>query len=138
MKVELHLDCEFDKTPPICVFGSKHNSREHQLQKSNIVVLDFDIESADHLSIDFANKDDSDDNVVVIKKILVDNIDLQHFLLKGEFRPRYNMDWYSEQDPKPPLVYVPCTELRHSGVWRIKLKTPIWKMIMEEWLDDQR
>jgi|TARA_B100001094_G_scaffold294597_1_gene315351 hypothetical protein len=138
MKIELNLDCDYNKTPPICVFGSKHNSREQTLHKTNNVVLNFDIESEDFLTIGFINKDDADDNVVFIKKILVDSIDLQHFLLKGRFTPEYNMNWFNKQDPKPPLVYAPCTELRHGGVWEIKLTTPIWKMIMEEWLNDKK
>lgn len=138
MKIEINLDCSFDKTPPICIFGSKHNSIEQTLQRTNNVVFDFDIEAEDFLSIDFINKDDMDDNVVYIKKVLVDSIDLQHFLLNGTFTPRYNMDWFAEQNPKPPLVYVPCTELRHGGVWQINLTTPIWKMIMEEWLNDKK
>ena len=138
MKIEINLNCNFDRTPPICVFRSKHNSREQILQKTNVVELDFAIEPQDFLSIHFINKDDRDDNVVIIKKILVDNIDLQHFLLKGKFTPEYNMDWYNNQDPKPPSVYAPCTELRHGGVWEIQLKTPIWKMIMEEWLNDKK
>ena len=138
MKIEIFIDCNFDTTPPTCVFGSKHNSREQTLQTSNHVVLDFDLESDDVFNIDFVNKDDNDDNVVFIKKLLVDDIDLQHFLLNGSFTPRYNKNWFDQQDPKPPLVYQPCTELRHGGVWKIKLTTPIWKMIMEEWLNDKK
>jgi len=138
MQIDLKVDCNFDKTAPMCVFGSKNNSKAQTLKRTNDIVLDFDIEPKDFLSISFINKDDEDDNVIFIKKILVDGIDLQHFLLKGVFTPEYNMDWFNKQDPKPPSAYVPCTELRHKGVWEIELTTPVWKMIMEGWLNDDR
>ena len=77
-------------------------------------------------------------NVVVIKKIIIDDIDLQHFIYRGSFTPRYNPEWFEKQDPKPPTSYSPCTELRHTGVWKMDTHAPIWEMLMKEWLNDKK
>jgi len=138
MRIEIQLDCNFNKTPPACVFSSKQNRKESTLEKRNALVLDFNLNVEDFLSIDFINKDDNDDNVVIIKKIIMDDIDLQHFIYHGSFTPRYNPEWFEKQDPKPPTSYSPCTELRHSGVWKMEIHAPIWEMLMKEWLNDKR
>ena len=46
-------------------------------------------------------------------------------------------EWYSKQNPKPPSEYTPCLELRHHGIWSLEISTPIWKMIMEQWINDK-
>jgi hypothetical protein len=139
MKVKILLDTEYNKTAPICSVGSTTNEKQFVLQdktctiRCNLLFL-----PEDELHIKFTNKDDSDDNVILIKKIYIDGIDLQHFIFKGTFNPIYNMDWFNKQSIKPPRSYSPCTELRHNGVWRLDIKKPIWKMIMNKWIQDER
>jgi len=138
MQIKLHIDCQFNKTPPVCIFSSMHSEVTKTLKHSNIISLNFDLQPHDNLQINFTNKDDIDDNVIMIKKVFVDDINLQHFIYNGVFVPIYNKDWYDEQNPKPPLSYSPCTELRHQGIWKIQIDLPIWNMIMKEWLNDTK
>lgn len=138
MKVDVHIDCLFKKTKPECVFSCGATSYKKTLDETNVVALDFEIQKQDQIQIEFINKDEQDDNVVMIKKLLLDDIDIQHYIYHGSFEPIYNMDWYNKQVVKPPKVYRPCTELRHNGVWKIQVRTPVWKMIMEKWINDER
>jgi len=138
MKSEFHIICRYKNTPPECVFSSHNSSFKRMLSHDNRLLLDLDLRHNDEIRIDFMNKDDMDDNVVLIKKILIDDIDLQHYIYHGSFTPRYNTEWYNKQNPKPPASYTPCTELRHNGVWSIGVQTPIWKMIMNKWINDER
>ena len=139
MKVKILLDTEYNKTAPICSVGSTTNEIQFVLQdKTCTISCNLPFLPEDELHIKFTNKDDSDDNVILIKKIYIDGIDLQHFILKGTFNPIYNMDWFNKQSIKPPRSYSPCTELRHNGVWRLDIKKPIWKMILENWMNDER
>tara|TARA_R110000803_G_scaffold10505_1_gene32051 strand:+ start:174 stop:590 length:417 start_codon:yes stop_codon:yes gene_type:complete len=138
MKINIHINCTYKNTAPMCQFSSTNGSIIKTLEQKNNVVLDFNIEKLDTLKIDFINKDDNDDNVVIIKKIIMDDIDLQHFIYHGSFTPRYNPEWFEKQDPKPPTSYSPCTELRHAGVWKMDIHAPIWEMLMKEWLNDKR
>ena len=112
------------------------DSQKHYFE--NLLEKELPIDTRDKLKIEFINKDDYDDNVIEIKELTIDGINLQHLIYKGEFRPNYNQDWFSKQEKKPPLVYCPCTELRHNGTWHLDISRPIWKMIMEEWKNDDR
>ena len=139
MEVKLLLDTEYKKTAPTCSIGSTTNEKQFTLrEKTSTIACDLPFLPEDQLYIKFTNKDDLDDNVIVIKKIYIDDIDLQHFILKGTFEPIYNMDWFNKQSVKPPKTYSPCTELRHNGVWRLEIKKPIWKMMLENWMNDER
>ena len=138
MKINIHINCTYKNTAPMCQFSSTKNIITKTLTQKNDVVLNFNMEKLDTLKIDFINKDDNDDNVVIIKKIIMDDIDLQHFIYHGSFTPRYNPEWFEKQDPKPPTSYSPCTELRHAGVWKMDIHAPIWEMLMKEWLNDKR
>jgi len=140
MQIELVLEAEFHNTPPICNIRSKYGAATFTLleEKNNLVKSDFDLQEDDFIEIEFHNKDDHDDNVIKIKKLKIDSIDLQHFIFNGIFTPIYNNEWYEKQNPKPPATYSPCTELRHKGTWKINIKLPIWKFMMEKWIKDER
>ena len=139
MQIELTLEPTFNNTVPVCNIGTSNKSMQVTCNKKiNKFELELPIDTRDKLKIEFINKDDYDDNVIEIKELTIDGINLQHLIYKGEFRPNYNQDWFSKQEKKPPLVYCPCTELRHNGTWHLDISRPIWKMIMEEWKNDDR
>ena len=140
MQIKLTLNADYKETPPRCRIYSKHSDNQVELNNngSNLVECDFHLDIEDFIKIEFHNKDDQDDNTIMIQKIVVDGIDLQHFIYGGSFSPIYNKEWFDKQDPKPPLSYCPCTELRHNGTWVMEIKLPIWKMIMNRWVDDER
>ena len=138
MKIKLNLETEYNKTAPQCRIFSLKDSETVQLEKESVVELDFNLQNKDTLSINFFNKDGVDDNVIKINEIHIDDINIQHFIYNGTFFPEYNKNWYAEQVVKPPKFYSPCTELRHNGIWNLNITTPIWKMIMNEWVKDDR
>ena len=114
-KIKLLLDTEYKKTAPTCSIRSSMDMKEFVLNsKHNEIDCEFELLDDDFINIQFTNKDDTDDNVIIIRKIVIDEI------------------------VKPPKVYRPCTELRHNGTWKLKIKKPIWKMIMEKWMNDER
>ena len=139
MKVEFFINCSFNKTAPVCEFFSNNNNVSYVLDEfENNIKTNFQFDKTDFLGIRFLNKDDDDDNIVFIKRILVDDIDLQHFIFQGLFEPIYNKSWYNKQKIKPPKIYKPCTELRHNGEWVLDINLPIWKMIMNFWINDEK
>ena len=139
MKISLIIFATFQKTAPNIKITTNKDSTELELkQGENLLDVNLNIESEDNISLTFLNKDDMDNNIVEIKKILIDDIDLQHFIFEGIFTPIYNNEWYNSLDIKPPKFYQPGTEMRHNGSWVLPIKTPIWKMLMERWIDDQK
>lgn len=138
MKIKIFLKSEFKKTPPKLEISTSKNNYQLFLDRETIFVKNFDLLQKDILKINFLNKDGIDNNIVFIKNIQIDDIDLQHYIFKGIFYPEYDEQWVVKQKEKPPVFYKPCTELRLKGVWKLDITTPIWKMIMEKWLNDNR
>ena len=128
MKVKIHINTEYKKTAPEISISCKSKKQE----------CNFDIHNSDILQVYFLNKDDQDNNVIEIKKLYIDGINLQHFIYEGEFTPIYNQNWYNLQKTKPPSVYKPGTEMRHNGIWSLPITLPIWKMMMDNWITDDR
>lgn len=139
MQVDLTLNAHYKDTAPICRVYSSITSQTFRLvQKENSICTEIQFKNEDSINIEFINKDGNDDNTIEIIKIKLDEIDLQHFIYKGSFCPIYNSEWFEKQNPKPPLVYSPCTDLRHNGTWSLNISLPIWKMIMNKWIADER
>jgi len=139
MKIEVDFEVIFkNKMPCIDLETNLYSKKDIILDspKKNIS-LDLIVDKKDQLKISFKNKCDHEDNVIRLKKLKIDDIDLQHFIYEGKFYPAYNKEWYDKQVIKPPLYYRPGTEMRHTGVWILNITTPIWKMVMEQWLNDE-
>lgn len=139
---ELEVTIEFDVgytavAPEVKVFSSA-DSKSFKLSCPGKYSCNLMFNPECFIGVEFLNKDDFDDNWIEIKKILVDNIDFQQFIFKGKFYPVYNPDWLGSQEPKPPEFYCPGTQMRHPGKWVLPVLVPIFKTILNQWLDDER
>jgi len=138
MKIEIQFRSTYKSLPPVCQISSRHTQHNVEIQKQFTFTQDFDLKLKDFLHIEFVNKDGIDNNIVYIDGIKIDDINLQHYIYDGIFYPEYDSNWLEQQTVKPPQTYQPCTELRLKGIWKLSIITPIWKMIMEKWLNDHR
>ena len=138
MKIKIDLRSQYKNVIPVCKIYSRYSEYTIEIPNNLKFEQDFDIKMKDFLHIEFVNKDGNDDNVIFIDSIEIDGINLQHYIYEGTFYPEYDADWLSEQSTRPPTTFKPCTELRLKGVWKFSIITPIWKMIMEKWLNDSR
>jgi hypothetical protein len=73
------------------------------------------------------------DTFIDLKKLEIDDINLQHFILKGKYYPRYDENFYREFSP--PNFYQPGTTMYHNGVFVLDIKTPIWKFLMDSYYE---
>jgi hypothetical protein len=138
LSVKIHFIPTFQNTPPVVSIGQGEFRRLFTLDHPKYVELELPFGPADTLAVEFINKDDSDDNTVAITDVAIADINLQHFIYRGRFYPSYNQDWYSKQEIKPPEFYCPGTEMRHSGTWVLDVTTPVFKMVLNNWLHDER
>ena len=131
MKVDVKLKATFDKVAPIVVFStnlSKHTEKLELGEKTYSCDLDFS--DKDEFKIEFLNKDDRDDNVVELTQLVIDHVDLEHYIYQGTFTPVYNEKWVESLENKPPSYYRPGTMMRHKGIWSIYVDNPVWKTMM--------
>jgi len=138
MKIKIVLKSQFKKIVPEVEISTTNNIYKTLLDTDTIFEKEFNLQQKDVLKINFLNKDGVDDNIIFIKSIEIDEINLQHYIHDGIFYPEYDQNWLAQQIQIPPTFYKPCTELRLKGTWHLNIQLPIWKMIMEKWLNDNR
>lgn len=138
LSVKIHFTSTFRRTPPVVLVGKGEFQRLFIIDQKTVAELELPFDAVDTLDVTFTNKNDADNNVVTITDVSIADINLQHFVYAGRFYPAYNQDWYSKQESKPPEFYCPGTEMRHNGTWVLDVTTPIFKMVLNNWLHDER
>jgi len=91
------------------------------------------------LEINRSNKDDSQtvvsnnqitkDQILHIKSISIDHIDLNTLLYKGIYKPQYPQQWLREQinhDIIVPEIIPKCLDLGHNGTWSFEFSAPFY------------
>ena len=91
---------------------------------------------SDTLKIEFLNKKNEDtipnlglDKAVIIENISFYGISHNKFIWAGKYMPNYPEPWYSEQNPKPPVILENTTYLGWNGVWELNFTRPIFTWI---------
>ena len=77
------------------------------------------------------------DQLLHIKRIEIDEIDLGSMIFEGVFTPDYstasNM-WYNQMKNKgnePPKEFKNCTALGHDGEWKFTFESPFYMWLLE-------
>jgi hypothetical protein len=138
MKVELEFQGSIAGGEPKLKIYSRHSySTDCFLIKNGLFSISIDIDFApvDQLKIQFFDKihipNSDKDTFVELKKISIDDINLQHFLFTGKFYPLYDENFY--RDFNPPDCYQPGSTMYHNGTFELDIKTPIWKFLMDSY-----
>jgi hypothetical protein len=138
MKILIEFEPHFVNCAPMVKVYTSRDCCQMQVATSTPYEIELVCDPEDNLNIEFTNKSDIEDNWLELKKIELDNINLQNFIFNGKFWPRYNANWLEQQDPKPPTFYCPGTHMRHEGVWQLPIKLPIYRTVLDFWIDDER
>ena len=101
-----------------------------------IIEADLDLAEIDEIRVTFFDKepspDPNKDTWIDILDLLVDGINLQHFIYeKGIQWPRYDKNFMDEY--KPPSHYRPGCKLFLNGAWEIPIQLPIWKYLLDSY-----
>lgn len=138
MKVELEFVGSVAGGEPKINVSSRHFQSAESFTVSDgsfTVTANIDFAPVDQLKIKFFDKihihNSEKDTYVELKKISIDDINLQHFLFQGKFYPCYDENFY--RDFSPPDYYQPGTTMYHNGVFEVDIKTPIWKFLMDSY-----
>ena len=137
MRVELKFHGSVAGGSPKIKVSTRHcdTDRYFLVEHGNFETnLNIDLAPVDQLKIKFFDKihiDSEHDTSVELKSIVIDDIDLQHFLFAGKFYPCYDENFY--KDFSPPEYYQPGTVMYHNGTFELDIKTPIWKFLMDSY-----
>ena len=119
--------------------------------KENPTVIEFEHEcESDHkdgyvLKLKRSGKDmdqcvvDNDGNILkdqllCIKSIEIDELDLGALVYEGIYTPEYPEPWHSQQKTlgnPPPLLFNNCDNMGHNGEWEFKFSSPFYMWLLE-------
>jgi hypothetical protein len=74
------------------------------------------------------------DQLLHIKSIEIDDIDIESTIWEGEYTPIYGKTWYKEQleaGITPPIMMKNITCLGANGTWTLKFKSPFYLWLLE-------
>lgn len=121
--------CIFDRTDELHNFAFEIN---HNVFENNTLEL----HRYGKLPDDTIIKDGiiTNDQIVHIKDIIIDDIEITELLHKGLFYPNYPEEWKKQQEEQGinlPEYHDYATSLFHNGTWKLKFDIPIHVWIFE-------
>ena len=74
------------------------------------------------------------DQMLHIKSIEIDEIDISGLVYEGVYKPVYPEPWYSEQKTAgttPPETLKNVTQMGHNGTWTFTFESPFYMWLLE-------
>ncbi len=74
------------------------------------------------------------DQLLHIKSIEIDEIDLGSLIYEGVYKPNYPEPWASQQTEagnKPPETLKNVTQIGHNGTWTFTFESPFYMWLLE-------
>jgi len=153
IKFKVHLTAEYWNKPPqveILVNDKKYfdGNVEKTVNDSTPQVIEFthelELEKTHKFSIILKNKTNQDtlvenhkiikDQLVNIKYIEIDEIDIGSIVYEGKYYPTYPEPWATEQKTagiELPTFIKNTTSLGHNGRWELEFSSPFYLWLLE-------
>lgn len=147
MKVNVIGTCSVAAGIPKLVITSRHDfliPKIFNLVEGNFnLEVNLNLSEFDQLRITLVDKVPSEnyqvkDTWVEISTVIIDGINLQHFVFNAIQWPYYNPAEDFRQKYNLPPFYRPGTKLFLNGVLEMDITVPIWKFLMEAMEEDAR
>ena len=151
LKFKLNLySIMWDKAPhvDIIVDGKTHFTGEVKGTEKEPTLIEFEAEVEENKEYDFvikrSGKDGSQtklqdgkivkDQLLVIKRIDIDDIDIGALVFEGEFTPEYPEPWASQQKEagnELKASFKNVTHMGFNGTWRLSFTSPFYMWLLE-------
>ena len=151
LKFVLELYSEFFKNPPKVEILVNDNSKQTKLitgTKAKPDVIEFEHEFNEgekiELKLSRTNKTSKDtifkdgkilgDQLLHIKTIVIDDIEIGALVFEGVYTPEYPEPWATQQaeaGKKLPKSFTNCTILGHNGTWTLTAQSPLYMWLLE-------
>ena len=151
LKFKIQLYAQYWDKPPIAeiIIGDQSKFKQEITgteQNPNVIEVYQDLEEGKEYKIVIhrTNKDDSQtvvdnnqiikDQLLFIKSIEIDEIDLGGLIYEGLYHPQYSEPWASEQKQagkELPVSFKNVTSMGHNGRWEITFTSPFYMWLLE-------
>ena len=148
-KLELY-STYWDKAPQVEIIIGEQSKFKQEItgteQNPDVIEVYHDLEEGKEYKIVIhrTNKDDSQtvvdnnqiikDQLLFIKSIEIDEIDLGGLIYEGLYHPQYPEPWASEQKQagkELPVSFKNVTSMGHNGRWEITFTSPFYMWLLE-------
>tara|TARA_B100000214_G_scaffold211938_1_gene153952 strand:- start:352 stop:831 length:480 start_codon:yes stop_codon:yes gene_type:complete len=106
----------------------------HQLEADQEYNLKLDRQGKDNSQTIVENGEMVKDQMLHIKSILIDEIDIGSLVYMGVYKPEYPEPWQSEQIKagiELPETQKFVTEMGHNGTWTFTFRSPLYMWLLE-------
>ena len=151
LKFKIQLYAQYWDKPPVAeiIIGDQSKFKQEITgteQNPNVIEVYQDLEEGKEYKIVIhrTNKDDSQtvvdnnqiikDQLLFIKSIEIDEIDLGGLIYEGLYHPQYPELWASEQKQagkELPVSFKNVTSMGHNGRWEITFTSPFYMWLLE-------
>ena len=149
-KIELYASY-WDKKPTCKIILNQHEKWANEIagseQKPDLIEFEHTFTEGEkyQLVIKREGKDNSQtilndkgdithDQLVHIKSIEIDDIDLGGLVYEGVYKPEYPEPWYSQQKingDAPPSEFKNSLHMGHNGTWTLTFESPFYMWLLE-------
>ena len=151
LKFKLELYATMWNKPPVAdirVDGKSYFNKEITSTKDKPTIIEFEHELEENKSYNLIinrsgkNKRETvvedgkivKDQLLYIKSIEIDEIDIGSLVYEGVYKPEYPEPWATQQAKlgnKLPESYKNVTELGHNGIWAFTFTSPFYMWLLE-------
>jgi hypothetical protein len=151
LKFKIQLYAQYWDKPPIAeiIIGDQSKFKQEITgteQNPNVIEIYHELEEGQEYKfvIHRTNKDDSQtivdnnqiikDQLLFIKSIEIDEIDLGGLVYEGVYYPQYSEPWASEQKQagkELPVSFKNVTSMGHNGRWELGFTSPFYMWLLE-------
>ena len=110
--IEFTHDCESDKSHNLSLIRTNKNVKETIVENNKIIK----------------------DQLLNIKYIEIDEINIGSLIYEGVYTPEYPQPWATQQHNKGvtlPKSFKNVTQMGHNGVWAFKFTSPFYMWLLE-------
>lgn len=144
LKFEFEFESVFWDKPPAVKINLDNAECFQGLITAPVFTLyffqDLELDSPHRLQIIRYNKDDSQcqvvngepkDQMLILRRVLIDGIDLQNVVLsRSWYEPTYSESYSEDRELE---THVPGeTWWGHNGIWNLEFRSPVWQWLIED------
>jgi len=151
IKFKIELYAEYWDRKPNCTISINEDVKwsgdiDGSIEKPNLIEFETQFEEGKkyNLILDRKGKDNSQtvvvdnqiqkDQILKIKSMEIDDIDIGSLVYEGVYKPVYPEPWATEQKnagKELPSTFKNVTEMGHNGTWTLGFSSPFYMWLLE-------
>ena len=136
LQIQCHFTATFDKNPPSFSITNNENLIYNTIEVDQTHIAEFQIitdTKNNTLKIKRTNHDQISNQMLSLKKLLIDDIDMTCILSHGKYYPTYPEPWATEQKQNGielPIFFQGSVDWGWNGEFRLEYTLPFYTWLL--------